>query len=255
MMILNSKVLGSSKKKIVILHGFLGSLDNWISFSKRLSDYNFEVHLLDQRNHGRSFHSDEFNYELMVKDLHEYISKFNINNLSIIGHSMGGKTAMLFSLIYPDLVEKLIIVDILPVDYNKNYDMIFDSLLSINLKKIKSRNEFNLNLKKYFDDDEFILFLSKNLKRSSLGNFEYKSNIKVLQKTYSNVTSSITYPREYGKEVLFIKGENSDYIDSENLKITSKLFPKYKLTEIKNAGHWIHHENPEDFFSICLNYL
>ena len=254
-MILNSKVLGSSKKKIVILHGFLGSLDNWISFSKRLSDYNFEVHLLDQRNHGRSFHSDEFNYELMVKDLHEYISKFNINNLSIIGHSMGGKTAMLFSLIYPDLVEKLIIVDILPIDYNKNYDMIFDSLLSINLKKIKSRNEFNLNLKKYFDDDEFILFLSKNLKRSSLGNFEYKSNIKVLQKTYSNVTSSITYPREYGKEVLFIKGENSDYIDSENLKITSKLFPKYKLTEIKNAGHWIHHENPDDFFSICLNYL
>ena len=254
-MILNSKVLGSSKKKIVILHGFLGSLDNWISFSKRLSDYNFEVHLLDQRNHGRSFHSDEFNYELMVKDLHEYISKFNINNLSIIGHSMGGKTAMLFSLIYPDLVEKLIIVDILPIDYNKNYDMIFDSLLSINLKEIKSRNEFNLNLKKYFDDDEFILFLSKNLKRSSLGNFEYKSNIKVLQKTYSNVTSSITYPREYGKEVLFIKGENSDYIDSENLKITSKLFPKYKLTEIKNAGHWIHHENPDDFFSICLNYL
>ena len=254
-MILNSKVLGSSKKKIIILHGFLGSLDNWITFSKKISENNFEVHLLDQRNHGKSFHSNEFNYELMVKDLHEYMSKFNINNVSIIGHSMGGKTAMLFSLIYPDLVEKLIVVDILPVSYNKSYDLIFDSLLNINLKQIKSRNEFNLHLKKYFDDDGFILFLSKNLKRSLDGSFEYKSNIKVLRKTYSNVTSFINFHKEYRKEVLFIKGENSDYIDSENLKITSKIFPYYKLTEIKNAGHWIHHENPDDFFSICLNYL
>ncbi len=254
-MILNSKVLGSSKKKIIILHGFLGSLDNWITFSKKISKNNFEVHLLDQRNHGKSFHSNEFNYESMVKDLHEYMSRFNINNVSIIGHSMGGKTAMLFSLIYPDLVEKLIVVDILPVSYNKSYDLIFDSLLSINLKQIKSRNEFNLHLKKYFDDDGFILFLSKNLKRSLDGSFEYKSNIKVLRKTYSNVTSFINFHKEYKKEVLFIKGENSDYIDSENLKITSKLFPKYKLTEIKNAGHWIHHENPDDFFSICLKYL
>ena len=254
-MILNSKVLGSSKKKIIILHGFLGSLDNWITFSKKISENNFEVHLIDQRNHGKSFHSNEFNYKLMVKDLYEYISEYNINSVSIIGHSMGGKTAMLFSLIYPDLVEKLIVVDILPVSYSKSYDLIFDSLLNINLKQIKSRNEFNLHLKKYFDDDGFILFLSKNLKRSLDGSFEYKSNIKVLQKTYSNVTSSIYYHKEYVKEVLFIKGENSDYIDSENLKITSKLFPKYKLTEIKNAGHWIHHENPDDFFSICLNYL
>ena len=254
-MILNSKVLGSSKKKIIILHGFLGCLDNWITFSKKISENNFEVHLLDQRNHGKSFHSNEFNYELMVEDLHEYMSKFNINSVSIIGHSMGGKTAMLFSLIYPDLVEKLIVVDILPVSYNKSYDLIFDSLLSINLKQIKSRNEFNLHLKKYFDDHGFILFLSKNLKRSLDGGFEYKSNIKILRKTYSNVTSSINFHKEYRKEVLFIKGENSDYIDSENLKITSKLFPKYKLTEIKNAGHWIHHENPDDFFSICLNYL
>ena len=254
-MILNSKVLGSSKKKIIILHGFLGSLDNWITFSKKISKNNFEVHLLDQRNHGKSFHSNEFNYELMVKDLYEYLSKFNINSVSIIGHSMGGKTAMLFSLIYPDLVEKLIVVDILPVDYNISYDLIFDSLLNINLKQIKSRNEFNLHLKKYFDDDGFILFLSKNLKRSLDGGFEYKSNIKVLQKTYSNITSSIYFHKEYRNEVLFIKGENSDYIDSENLKITSKLFPYYKLTEIKNAGHWIHHENPDDFFSICLKYL
>ena len=128
-------------------------------------------------------------------------------------------------------------------------------LILKDLKQIKSINEFNLHLKKYFDDHGFILFLSKNLKRSLDGGFEYKSNIKILRKTYSNVTSSINFHKEYRKGVLFIKGENSDYIDSENLKITSKLFPKYKLTEIKNAGHWIHHENPDDFFSICLNYL
>ena len=162
---------------------------------------------------------------------------------------------MLFSLIYPDLVEKLIVVDILPVSYNKSYDLIFDSLLSINLKQIKSRNEFNLHLKKYFDDHGFILFLSKNLKRSLDGSFEYKSNIKVLQKTYSNVTSSIYFHKEYKKEVLFIKGENSDYINSKDLIRIRNHFSNSKFCEISNAGHWVHAENPNDLYDEIINFL
>ena len=254
-MVLNSRIIGTSKKKIVILHGLLGSLDNWITFGKKMSSENFEVHLIDQRNHGKSFHSDEFSYSHMANDLKNYFDHHNIKIASIIGHSMGGKTAMLFGLSYPDLVDKLIAVDILPISYNRNYNLIFESLLHTDLRKLKSRNDFNLHLKKYFKEDSFILFLSKNLRRSNDGKFSFKSNIKVLQKEINNITREINYNNTYQKEIIFIKGENSDYIDETNLKLTQNLFPKYKLSIVKNAGHWLHHDNFDEFFSICIRNL
>ena len=254
-MILNSKILGSNEKKIIILHGFLGSLDNWITFGKKLSSNGFEVHLIDQRNHGKSFHSDDFDYKLMANDLYEYLNEHSIKKTSILGHSMGGKTAMLYSLLHPDTINKLIIVDILPVNYDNNYDEIFKALLNINLKEIKSRNDFNIHLRKHFKDTNFILFLSKNLQRSGNGQFNYKSNIKILYKEYKNITKGFELINQFKNEVLFIKGEKSGYIDKEKLKLSEKFFPEYKLEKISNAGHWVHYENPNDFFLVCSNYL
>ena len=254
-MILNSRIIGYSNKKIIILHGLLGSLDNWITFGKKLSLQGYEVHLIDQRNHGKSFHSDEFSYNHMATDLKIYIDYYNIESSSIIGHSMGGKTAMLFSLIYPDYVNRLIVVDILPIGYNKDYTLIFDSLLKVDLNRINSRSDFNLHLKKYFKEDSFILFLSKNLKRSNDGKFSFKPNIKVLKKEINNITGEINYGNTYQKEIIFIKGEYSDYIDEVNLKLSQKLFPKYKLSVVKSAGHWLHHDNFDEFFSICIRNL
>ena len=103
-MILNSRVIGSKGKKVIILHGFLGSLDNWITFGKKLSNNNHQVHLIDQRNHGKSFHSDNFDYQIMAEDINEYLKQEHIDKVSIIGHSMGGKTAMSFALKYPKTV-------------------------------------------------------------------------------------------------------------------------------------------------------
>lgn len=254
-MILNSKIIGSNEKKIIILHGFLGSLDNWITFGKNLSDNGFEVHLVDQRNHGKSFHSDDFNYKLMANDLCKYLNEHSIKKTSILGHSMGGKTAMLYSLLHPDTINKLIIVDILPVNYDNNYDEIFKALLNINLKEIKSRNDFNIHLRKHFNDTNFILFLSKNLQRSGNGQFNYKSNIKILYKEYKNITKGFELINQFKNEVLFIKGEKSEYINQEKLKLSEKFFPEYKLEKISNAGHWVHYENPNDFFIVCSNYL
>ena len=155
-MILNSRILGSSHKKIIILHGLLGSLDNWITFGKKISNEGFEVHLVDQRNHGKSFHSNEFSYEHMAKDLKNYFIHFNIEKASIIGHSMGGKTAMLFALSNVDLINKLIIVDILPISYKRDYELIFDSLLNIELNTDRCRNDFYIHLKN-------IEFFSQNM--------------------------------------------------------------------------------------------
>ena len=121
-MILNSRIFGNSEKKLIILHGFLGSLDNWVTIAKKISAIGFEVHVLDQRNHGKSFHSDEFTYKLMSDDLKKYIEYKNLDKVSIIGHSMGGKTACCFALDHKTLVEKLIVVDILPIKYDNNYD-------------------------------------------------------------------------------------------------------------------------------------
>ena len=254
-MVLNSRIIGTSKKKIVILHGLLGSLDNWITFGKKMSSENFEVHLIDQRNHGKSFHSDEFSYSHMANDLKNYFDHHNIKIASIIGHSMGGKTAMLFGLSYPDLVDKLIAVDILPISYNRNYNLIFESLLHTDLRKLKSRNDFNLHLKKYFEDESFVLFLSKNLKRLENGQFRFKSNIKVLREEINNITAAINHSKTYPKEIIFIKGEHSDYVDEEKIDLSKNLFPNYKLSVIKNASHWLHHDNSDDFFSVCLSYL
>lgn len=254
-MILNSRVIGSKGKKVIILHGFLGSLDNWITFGKKLSNNNHQVHLIDQRNHGKSFHSDNFDYQNMAEDINEYLKQEHIDKVSIIGHSMGGKTAMSFALKYPKKIEKLIVVDILPVAYNKDYNKIFNALLEIDLKKIESRNDFNTYLERYFNDKDFILFLSKNLQRNKNGEFNYKSNIKILFEKYKNITCGIEFKKQYKNDVLFIKGEKSDYIDYEKLKLSEKFFPKYKLVEIKNAGHWLHHENPIDFISTCIDSL
>jgi esterase len=254
-MILNSRIIGSSHKKIIILHGLLGSLDNWITFGKKISNKGFEVHLVDQRNHGKSFHSNEFSYEYMANDLKNYFNHFNIEKASIIGHSMGGKTAMLFALRNSDLLNKLIIVDILPISYKRDYKLIFDSLLNIDLNTIKSRNDFYLHLKKYFSEDSFILFLSKNLQRSSEGKFNFKSNVKILKREINNITSEINHDNFYQKEIIFVKGEYSDYVKESELKLSQKLFPKYKLMTISNAGHWLHHDNADDFFSVCLSNL
>ena len=254
-MILNNRIIGSSHKKIIILHGLLGSLDNWITFGKKISNEGFEVHLVDQRNHGKSFHSNEFSYEHMANDLKNYFTHFNIEQASIIGHSMGGKTAMLFALRNSDLINKLIIVDILPISYNKDYELIFDSLLNIDLNAIKTRNDFYTHLKKYFSEDSFILFLSKNLQRSSEGKFSFKSNIKILKREISNIKSEINHDYFYTKEIIFVKGEHSDYIKQNKLKMSQKLFPKCKLMTISNAGHWLHHDNADDFFSVCMSNL
>ena len=151
-MILNSRILGSSEKKLVILHGFLGSLDNWITIGRKLEQLNLEVHLVDLRNHGKSFHSKDFSYDYMCFDLKKYLDSKNIKKTSILGHSMGGKVVFSFLENHENYLDKSIIADILPVEYKNSYDNIFQSLNSINPRTLTRRIEFEEHLKNYFDD-------------------------------------------------------------------------------------------------------
>ena len=248
-MILNSKVIGESSSKLIILHGFLGMSNNWKTYANKMQETGFEIHLLDQRNHGESFHSIDFNYEIMAKDILDYLNHNKISKASLIGHSMGGKTAMMFSSMYPEFIEKLIVVDILPIAYKSNFRQILECLYSIDLKKISSRKDADELLKNKIKDFVMRGFLLKNLKRNDLGNFNFKFNLEVLKLKFFEVEKALKLKNPFNGNVLFIKGEKSNYVDLTNLEMIEKNFPKFKIVEIPKAGHWVHSENPEMFFN------
>ena len=254
-MLLHSKIIGDSNKHILILHGFLGSGDNWISVSRKLNDIGFTIHLIDQRNHGRSFHSEKFDYELMCEDLFNYIEYYNVINPILIGHSMGGKTAMRFSLKYPELIYKLIVLDTSPREYPVLHQAIIDSLKEIDLSIYNTRNSVDDKLKESIKQKDLRNFLMKNIYRTNDGKLSFRFNLRSLSKNIGNIGKKIESDNQFNADVIFIKGENSEYInesDKESIKI---LFPNSKFYIIPNAGHWLHVDNPNDFLSVLLSTI
>ena len=254
-MILYSKILGDSKKHILILHGFLGSGDNWKSVGRKLNPLGYTIHLIDQRNHGRSFHSEKFDYDIMCEDLFNYIKYYNINNAILIGHSMGGKTAMNFSLIHPKLVSKLIVLDTSPREYPVLHQNIIDSLKEIDLSIFTNRKEIDIELRKSVTQQGLRNFLTKNIYRMNDGNLNFRFNLQSLSQNIDKIGQKIESNTKFSSEVIFIKGETSDYINESDKVMINNLFPNAKFYKIPNAGHWLHVDNPIDFISILLSLI
>ncbi len=254
-MILHSKILGDSNKHILILHGFLGSGDNWISIARKLNPLGYTIHLIDQRNHGRSFHSEKFDYVLMCEDLFNYIKHHNIDNSILIGHSMGGKTAMNFSLIHPKLVSKLIVLDTSPRGYPVLHQNIIDSLKEIDLSVFVTRKEIDIELRKSVDQQGLRNFLLKNIYRMNDGKLNFRFNLQSLSQNIGKIGQKIESDTQFTREVIFIKGETSDYINESDKVMINNLFPNAKFYKIPNAGHWLHVDNPIDFISILLSLI
>ena len=254
-MLLKSKIIGNGSEALIILHGFLGMSDNWNSYAKKINDKGFQIHLLDQRNHGESFHSEEFNYEILSNDLKYYIDYHQIKNFSLIGHSLGGKTAMMFASTYPNTVKKLIVVDILPIYYKNDYENILQSLKSLDFKSISSRLDADKALSIFIQDQSFRSFLLKNLKRVSKDKLTFKIDLDIISDNLSEVEKALPRDLYFPGETLFIKGQKSDYIDNQKFKITHNNFPKSRLVEVSKAGHWVHAENLNDFAKETLYFL
>ena len=254
-MILYSKILGNSKKHILILHGFLGSGDNWKSVGRKLNPLGYTIHLIDQRNHGRSFHSEKFDYDIMCEDLFNYIKYYNINNAILIGHSMGGKTAMNFSLNHPKLVSKLIVLDTSPREYPVLHQNIIDSLKEIDLSIFTNRKEIDIELRKSVTQQGLRNFLTKNIYRMNDGNLNFRFNLQSLSQNIGKIGQKIESNTKFSSEVIFIKGETSDYINESDKVMINNLFPNAKFYKIPNAGHWLHVDNPIDFISILLSLI
>ena len=248
---LHSNIIGEGKP-FVILHGFLGMGDNWKTLAKQFSGLGFQVHLVDQRNHGRSFHDSEFNYDVLAADLKGYCSHHNLENIVLLGHSMGGKTAMLFAALYPEIVSKLIVADISPRFYPVHHDAILEGLTSLNFDKITSRKEAETQLSKYVQDIGTRQFLLKNVYRISPDVLGLRINLEVLKVHVSEVGEALPSTLVFVKDTLFLKGDKSEYISTPDEALIKNQFPSATLKTISNAGHWLHAENPVEFFDrVC----
>jgi len=252
-MLLHSKILGKGEP-LLIIHGFFGMGDNWKSLANKFSK-NFEVHLIDQRNHGRSFHTDDFTYELMADDLHHYISHHQLKNVNLIGHSMGGKTAMQFACTYPEIVSKLIVADIAPKAYPLHHQDILKALSSLDFSELDSRKQADEVLSRYIKNMGIRQFLLKNLFWKEKGQLGLRINLPVLIKNIEEVGKALSENSVYSGDALFLRGANSQYIEVNDEMLILKHFPKAKIETISNAGHWLHAENPKDFYSEVINFV
>lgn len=253
MEILHSKIQGAGTP-LIILHGYFGMGDNWKSHANKLSD-NYQVHLVDQRNHGRSFHSDDFDYELLVEDLEAYFEFHNIEDAIVLGHSMGGKTAMLFAVTFPEKVQKLIVADIAPKNYPPHHHQILEALDAVDFSKITLRTEVDEVLKQYIDEVGVRQFLLKNVYRKTKEELDFRFNLESLTENNNEVGAPLPAFTEYDGEVLFLRGANSGYIADSDTALIEAHFSKAKIVTIANAGHWLHAENPVDFMNALQDFL
>jgi esterase len=238
---------------IIVLHGLFGSSDNWLTIGKALSE-KYKVYLLDQRNHGQSPHHDEFNYHVMASDLEEFIREQEIKNPIIIGHSMGGKTAMQYAVNHPEEWIKLCVVDIAPRAYPVHHDSILKGLNALNLVNLSSRNEADKALAEYVQEPGVRQFLLKNLNRDSNG-FSWKINLPVITDNIEIIGEGLSGKLTEIKPVLFIRGENSNYIKDDDFILIDQCFPNAAVETIENAGHWVHAEQTDRFMETLTNFL
>ena len=255
MNVLHSNIIGSGDDHFIILHGFLGMGDNWKTHAKNLSEKEYCVHLVDQRNHGRSFWSDKFDYDVMVNDLLQYLNHHGINQCVVLGHSMGGKTAMAFALNYPDRVQKLIIADIAPKYYAPHHQKILAGLSTLNLEEVSSRKAAAEHLKNFIPEAGTRQFLLKNLYWVSEGKLGLRINVAVLKNAAEAIGAAIQSQKQYHQPTLFLYGGNSNYINPMTDTEILKYFPKAEIIEIKGAGHWLHAEKPLLFFKTLTQWL
>tara|TARA_B100001758_G_scaffold247951_1_gene268968 strand:- start:2997 stop:3767 length:771 start_codon:yes stop_codon:yes gene_type:complete len=251
---LYSKIYGDKKKNLIILHGLFGMSDNWNSLGKQFSK-NYRVHLIDLRNHGRSPHSEEFNYDVMCSDILEYIQINDIKKPIILGHSLGGKVAMKFAFTYEDKIRKLIVADIAPRSYDTDFaENVLHTLYKLPLDSFSKREEIDEMLSVCYRDKAMRLFLMKNLFRNENKAFDWRFNLNVLLEKVTNIQEADFINGICNVPTLFMKGGESSYITNKDEIIIEKHFSNFSIVTIEEAGHWLHAENPEDFYNEVMKF-
>ena len=255
---------GNSNDNIVIVHGLFGSSDNWVTIGRRLSE-NHHVYMVDQRNHGHSPHCKPHSYETMKEDLVRFFNDHMINKATLIGHSMGGKTVMAFAADYPELVDKLIVVDIAPKNYmligeKKQHQLIIQALKGLR-NDYTSRQEIAAFINNRINDLDVTLFILKSFYRNKkTGKFDCRLNLDALDESLDSIVGDVDAGWFAGKQpanypVLFIRSEKSGYISDNDIPVIRKIYPDAVIETISGAGHWLHAEQPEQFLKVLKNFI
>ena len=252
--VLHSLIIGEGEKDLLILHGFLGMGDNWKTHAKHWAKQGWRVHLIDQRNHGRSFWSEDFNYDFMAEDLLYYFDAHKLAKVTLLGHSMGGKVAMQFACAYPDKVTQLIVADIAPKAYPPHHQQILNGLAALDFSQISSRKEADQTLSNYVKEAGTRQFLLKNIYRVTPTQLGLRINIAVLKNASDQIGTSLSQEMQYPGKTLFLKGEHSGYIETGDELLLRHHFPQNTLVTIEKAGHWLHAENPIAFGQAIANW-
>ena len=240
----------------VLLHGLFGMLDNWQTLARRWAETH-EVILVDLPNHGRSPHTDRFDYPSMAEAVAELLEHLGHDQVILLGHSMGGKVAMQAALNYPDLVEKLIVVDMTPRQYRRGHDDVFSALNALNPAELNDRKEAAALMATHVSDPGVQLFLLKNLTRDTkTGGYRWRMNLPVIEAGYDNLISPVgNFGDSYAGPALFIRGSKSGYVRDNDIEYIELLFPAAELVTIEGAGHWVHAEQPELLFEAVGQFL
>ena len=251
---LNYKSFGQGPP-LIIVHGLFGTLDNWQTIAKQFGSA-YSVFLIDQRNHGRSPHVDGlFNYKILAEDLKDFLEQNWIYKTSLIGHSMGGKTILQFATEYPEMIDKMVVVDIGPKSYQGGHETVLEALAAVPVETLADRQQAEQILSSKIGEMGTVQFLLKNLSRKKEGGFEWKMNLKNLVENYSNILAAIDIPEPCMVETLFVRGGNSDYLTDSDYPLLKQQYPNGTIATIEGAGHWVHADKPQELYTLASQFL
>ncbi|MCF7796554.1 MAG: alpha/beta fold hydrolase [Lentisphaeria bacterium] len=239
---------------LIILHGLFGSSDNWFATAQTLA-HSLKVFTLDARNHGASPHCDVMTYQLMARDVVEFMQRHGLESAVILGHSMGGKTAMVMADDYPDYVQKLVVVDIAPRAYPPRHLEMLSAMEKLELQTYTNRRELDQALKSAIPNPAIRQFLLKNVKRDAAGEFFWQLNLSALRDNYDNLNATTLPGSPITIPTCFIRGGKSDYILPEDEEHIHSHFTSATIETISNATHWVHADAPEAFVQLVRGFI
>ncbi|WP_299074474.1 alpha/beta fold hydrolase [uncultured Paraglaciecola sp.] len=231
------------KPWIMLIHGLFGSMDNLTALRRQLTE-SYQILTVDLPDHGKSAHTTSISFNRYCELLFKLVESLGIQSINLIGHSLGGKVAMQFSLNHPNKVNHLVVLDIAPVAYAPRHNNVFKGLNNVKLGTIASRKEADTALSEYVTETSTRQFLLKSLYNEN-DSWQWRFNLALLEQDYPNISAAITSSQAFGGKTLFIKGEHSDYLLPEHKSAVMELFPNSKSKMISGTGHWLHAEKPE----------
>lgn len=253
---LSHRIYGQGNEVIYILHGIFGMKDNWHFIAGQLAD-DYTVVTLDARNHGKSFHSFEMSYTHMADDLAGLMEHLGHTEAHVLGHSMGGKTAMTFSTLYPEKLKSLMVVDIATRGYAPGHMPYFQAFETIDFTILQSRSEAEQAFMPYAPDAAVRQFLIKNLEPIPGGGYQPRFNLPAIKAFYPESIGPLNLPTpvRVSCNVEFIRGADSHYVKDTDIDTIRLSYPNAVFHTIANAGHWVHADNPQAFLNLVRQLI